>query len=87
MICYIGVGSNLGNRLGYIRKAIALLKKSKRVKVKKVSSVYETVPVGGPVGQRKYLNLALKVQTRLLPSDLLLFLKETERKAGRKKRN
>ena len=40
--CYIGIGSNLGDRRAYIDAAIEELKKLKEIKVKRVSTVYET---------------------------------------------
>ncbi len=86
MICYIGVGSNLGNRSGYIRKAIALLKEINDIKIRKISPVYETKPVGGPSGQGKFLNLALKVKTSLTPETLLSVLKKIETETGRHRR-
>jgi 2-amino-4-hydroxy-6-hydroxymethyldihydropteridine diphosphokinase len=86
MICYIGIGSNLGNRIGYIKKALVLLKKTGAVHLKKISPVYETEPIGGPKKQSWYLNLAAKVRTDLSPEELLILLKGVEKRAGRKTR-
>jgi len=49
----------------------------------KVSSLYETEPVGGPPGQGKYLDGAAEIRTSLGPHDLLKHLKQIELKAGR----
>ena len=54
------------------------------INVKKVSSIYETEPVGGPV-QGKFLNGVLKAETTLAPPALLAGLKNIERHLKRKK--
>lgn len=81
--CYLGVGSNLGNRKENIRRAVELLKSSK-IKVKKISTIIETEPVGGPP-QGKFLNAVLEVNTNLKPRALLETLKSIEEKLGRKR--
>ncbi len=87
MVCYIGVGSNVGNRKSYIKKAIALLNISQGIKIKDISPVYETMPEGGPDGQGKYLNLVLKLDTAFSLSALISRLKKIERLTGRLHRN
>ena len=82
--CYLGVGSNLGNRERNIRKAISKLKKIRRIKVEKVSRVYQTLPVGRG-DQRKFLNAAIRLRTDLAPMRLLKKLKALEASLGRKK--
>lgn len=79
---YIGIGSNLGDRRGYIERAVRLLNKTDRVRVDKVSSLYETNPVGGPT-QGKYLNGAIKIETDLSCRELLERLLEVEGILGR----
>ncbi len=86
MVCYIGVGSNLGDRRAYIKKAIALLKATHGVRVKTVSPVYETKPQGGPKGQSDFLNLVIRADCAMSPEKLLSILKEVERQVGRKER-
>jgi 7,8-dihydro-6-hydroxymethylpterin-pyrophosphokinase len=44
---YLGLGSNLGDRMGYLRRAVATLRQVDACLA--VSPVYETAPVGGPV--------------------------------------
>lgn len=83
-ICYIGLGSNLGNRRENIKRAIALLKKNQGLKVKKVSRIIETKPVGY-LRQPKFLNGVIKIETGLSPQELLKELKGVEKKMGRKK--
>ena len=57
---YIGIGSNLGDRKKYINDAIDLLNSHGLLVVKRVSSIYETMPVGGPP-QASYLNGVIKI--------------------------
>ena len=82
--CYLGLGSNLGNRKENIKKALEYLKSAKGVKIEKLSRIYETKPVGGPP-QGKFLNAALKISASLSPVLLLKVLKKIEKQLGRKK--
>jgi len=81
-ICYIGLGSNLGNRQANINKAIEYLKSNSQIKIEKISSIIETEPQGGPP-QGKFLNAVVKIKTSLAPQDLLRFLQDIEAKLGR----
>ncbi|MBI5150684.1 MAG: 2-amino-4-hydroxy-6-hydroxymethyldihydropteridine diphosphokinase [Candidatus Omnitrophica bacterium] len=80
-IVYIGLGSNLGDRAGYIQSAVALLRE-KGVSVLKQSTIIETDPVGGPP-QSKFLNAVVKVETQLSPLELLGQCQAIEQKLGR----
>jgi 2-amino-4-hydroxy-6-hydroxymethyldihydropteridine diphosphokinase len=84
MLCYIGIGSNLGDRLGYIESAIKKLKETDKIKINKISSIHETEPVGGPK-QGKYLNAAIEIDTGLNPKELLARLQNIESQLGRKR--
>ncbi|MCM8787098.1 MAG: 2-amino-4-hydroxy-6-hydroxymethyldihydropteridine diphosphokinase [Candidatus Omnitrophica bacterium] len=79
---YIGVGSNLGDRLKNINDAIEELKKNKKIKVEKVSTIIETEPEGN-LAQPKYLNAVLKIKTSLSATKLLEILQLIETKLGR----
>ena len=81
---YIGIGSNLGDRKGYIESAINMLKDTRDIKVNSVSKLYETDPVGGPP-QGRFLNGVIKVETDLSARDLLDRLKTIEDTLGRKR--
>ena len=83
MVVYIGIGSNLGNRRRNILLAVQGIADSKDTEVLKLSKLIETDPVGGPLGQRKFLNAALKIATDLSPESLLERLQAIERKLGR----
>ena len=83
-IVFLGVGSNLGDRQQNIQRALSLLKENAEIEVLAVSEFIETDPEGGP-SQGKFLNGALKVETDLLPLELLSQLKMIERRLGRVK--
>ena len=82
-IAFLGIGSNLGDRQAHIDKALLLLKEKGDIELLAVSSLQETEPEGGPAGQGKYLNGALKIRTSLTPLELLSRLKGIERRCGR----
>lgn len=84
MQCYIGVGSNLGDRQGNIEAAIQRLREAGGIEVTKVSSIYETEPVGGPQ-QPKYLNGVIAINTELEPRQLLLALQKIENQLGKQR--
>ena len=81
-IVYIGVGSNLGNRRQNIRQALNLLDQTPGIRVKKISSISETDPVGGP-RQGKYLNAVASISTTVTPAKLLKTLQAIEKQLGR----
>ncbi|MFH0762404.1 MAG: 2-amino-4-hydroxy-6-hydroxymethyldihydropteridine diphosphokinase [Candidatus Omnitrophota bacterium] len=85
VICYLGVGSNLGDRHRNIKEAIRRINSLKGTKVLKISRIIQSKPSGGPRRQPQFLNAALKVRTELSPSLLLSSLKTIEKKMGRKK--
>jgi dihydroneopterin aldolase/2-amino-4-hydroxy-6-hydroxymethyldihydropteridine diphosphokinase len=85
VICYLGIGSNLGDRHKTIKLAVKEINALKDTKVIRSSRVVQTEPIGGPAGQPKFLNAALKIKTELSPLDLLKQLKRIEKKLGRKK--
>lgn len=80
-IVYIGIGSNLGNRQKNCCRAIELLEK-KGIVVKKISSVYDTEP-WGVTDQPRFINIAIEVETKLEPYQLLIALKDIEKEIGR----
>jgi 2-amino-4-hydroxy-6-hydroxymethyldihydropteridine diphosphokinase len=76
---FLGLGSNLGDRVRYLREAIATLAE---LGPTRVSPVYETEPVGGP-DQGAYLNLVVEVRTGATPHDLLGVCRRLEVAADR----
>jgi GTP cyclohydrolase-4 len=81
---YLSLGSNLGSRQANLDMALHLL--SERMRMGKVSSIYDTEPLGN-VNQPRFLNLACEVFTRLSPEGLLALTKGIERKMGRYSRS
>jgi len=82
--CYIGLGSNLGNRRMNIRSAIRSIEALPGTAVIKVSRIIETDPRGGPKTQGKFLNACIKIMTNLAPAKLLRDFKKIEMALGRK---
>jgi 2-amino-4-hydroxy-6-hydroxymethyldihydropteridine diphosphokinase len=81
----LSLGSNLGSKRENIAKAISLLIEKKILVNVKVSSFYETEPVGFK-DQPQFINAAITGETLLNPKELLLKCKEIEREIGRKPR-
>lgn len=79
---YLGLGSNVGDRLNNLKKAIGELEKV--VKILNISSVYETEP-WGVQNQERFYNSVVEVETELYPIELLEKLQQIELKLGRKK--
>jgi len=75
---YIGIGSNLGDRSGYIDQAMAALAAVAGVKITALSSIIETAPQGGPLCQGNYLNAVVEISCRLTAKDLLMRLQAIE---------
>ncbi len=78
---YIGLGSNVGDRLAYLTKACVELEDV--CDILTVSSIYETDPVGIAT-THLFLNMAIEAETAFDPPELLKQLKEIEEKLGRK---
>ena len=80
MTAYLGLGSNMGNRQDNLDRALEFL--SQRLRVGKISSIYDTEPIGN-TSQPRFLNLVCQVYTRLAPMELLALAKGIESKLGR----
>ncbi|MPZ87013.1 MAG: 2-amino-4-hydroxy-6-hydroxymethyldihydropteridine diphosphokinase [Nitriliruptorales bacterium] len=79
---FLGVGSNIGDRMDHLQRAVDLLHADERTRVDAVSSVYETAPVGGPQ-QDPFLNISVRVATRRTPLRLLALCHAVEARLGR----
>jgi 2-amino-4-hydroxy-6-hydroxymethyldihydropteridine diphosphokinase len=79
---YIGIGSNVGNRLGYLQQAVDHLAQLPGTTVSGASRVYMTEPFGDP-DQERYFNAVVAVQTSLDPADLRTRCKAIEHDLGR----
>lgn len=79
---FLSLGSNLGNRYEMLQDAVRLLQEQTELKVTRVSSVYETDPVGY-TDQSPFLNLVVEVQSKLSADEVLSICLETEQTLGR----
>ena len=78
---FLGLGSNLGDRLANLQQALDLLGEH-GVRVVACSRVWETDPVGGPA-QPDFLNVVLRIETWLSPQELLTACNRVETELGR----
>ncbi len=78
---FLSLGSNRGNRKGYLESALDRLRQS-GARVTRISSVYQTEPVDF-TDQPWFLNLACRLQTALNPQDLLALCQQVEKELGR----
>jgi 2-amino-4-hydroxy-6-hydroxymethyldihydropteridine diphosphokinase len=74
---FVGLGSNLGDRMGYLREAVDGLDD-----LVEISTVYETAPVGGPE-QGRYLNMVAQLETAASARELLEICQALEIEAQR----
>jgi 2-amino-4-hydroxy-6-hydroxymethyldihydropteridine diphosphokinase len=80
---YLGLGSNVGDRLANLRSAVERLDAHDAIAVVARSSVYETEPVGEVLEQADFYNAVVVVETDLEPRELLAACKQVERDLGR----
>lgn len=86
VMAYVALGSNLGDRRRHVEVAVARLGGLPWTRVRRVSSLYDTAPVGPGAkegGQRRYLNGVAELDTRLGLGTLHALLRGIERTAGR----
>ncbi len=84
MRAYVSVGSNLGDRWGFLALAARELRAVPGIAVLRASCVYDTEPLG-PAGQGRYLNAVLEVETTLPPLEVLRTLLRVEETAYRQR--
>lgn len=78
----IALGSNLGDRLAHLDAALTALARTPGLRLRRVSTVLQTEPVG-PVPQGPYLNAVALAECSLEPEDLLAAMMAIERSRGR----
>ncbi|MFC3210826.1 MULTISPECIES: 2-amino-4-hydroxy-6-hydroxymethyldihydropteridine diphosphokinase [Planomicrobium] len=81
---YLSLGSNMGDRVGMLRQAVRLLKEHPAINVMKISSLYETAPVGF-TEQDAFLNMVVQLQTDLNAYELLEICQDIEQTLDRKR--
>jgi 2-amino-4-hydroxy-6-hydroxymethyldihydropteridine diphosphokinase len=80
-LVYLGLGSNLEDRMGNLEAAVGYLRQ--RLTIEQVSSVYETEPMGYE-DQPLFLNAVMSAATELEPLEILRFVKRIESDLGRR---
>lgn len=83
-LAFIGLGSNLGDRQGYIRQALEYVDALPHTRVVEVSSFYEAEPLEYP-DQGWFVNAVAKIETLLEPLDLLNELQIVEKRLQRQR--
>jgi 2-amino-4-hydroxy-6-hydroxymethyldihydropteridine diphosphokinase len=81
---YLSMGSNIGDRLNFLKEGLNELRNNKEIKITKISSVYETAPVGF-LNQNNFLNIIVEIETSLNPFQLLEYNQGIEKKLKRVK--
>jgi 2-amino-4-hydroxy-6-hydroxymethyldihydropteridine diphosphokinase len=82
MVCYLGLGANIGRPLQQLAAAISALATTPDISLQRSSSVYATKPVG-PVEQPGFLNMVVAISTELSPMQLLQMALAIEAQLGR----
>ena len=81
-IAYIGLGSNMKSPKQQIKSAIKSIEGIALTQVLKVSSLYKSKPIG-PQNQNDYINAVAKIDTDLMPLELLECMQDIENQQGR----
>lgn len=81
----LSLGSNLGDRLANLQGALDALSDTPEVHIVRVSSVYETTPVGAPPGSEDFLNVIVLADSTLSVSTLLDRVQAVESAFGRER--
>jgi 2-amino-4-hydroxy-6-hydroxymethyldihydropteridine diphosphokinase len=84
MKAVVALGSNLGDRFDYLQKAVNEINSLTDIEILEISSVYDTLPVGGPE-QGNYLNAVATLNTKFEAEELLLKLLLIELNLGRQR--
>lgn len=82
---FVSLGSNLGNRLGYLRTATLALGRGPQTSVVATSKVYETAPVEVEEEQPDYLNCVVELECGLSALELLRYCQGIEAALGRER--
>lgn len=83
VIAYLSLGSNKGDRIGYVQQAAATLGTFENVKIVRTSSFYETEPWNMAATSTWFVNAVIEIKTTLSPQDLLALCQRIETQLGR----
>jgi len=81
---YLALGSNIGNKIKFIKTAYLLLERSEKIEIIKKSSFYFSKAYGEET-LNDFVNSVIEIETSLKPTELLTFCKNIEKLLGRKK--
>lgn len=82
---YLGLGTNMGDRLNYLNQALNILNSHSNIKISKKSKLYET-KAWGYTEQADFLNMCVEIETDLDPNDLLHVCQDVEKKLNRERK-
>jgi 2-amino-4-hydroxy-6-hydroxymethyldihydropteridine diphosphokinase len=82
---FLSLGSNLGDRLAYLRAVVAALGRGHRMRITGTSKVYETVPIEVEEEQPDYLNCVVELECGVTAIELLRFCQGVEAALGRER--
>lgn len=83
-IAYISLGSNMGDKVASLKQAVLLLQQHPSIIVTKVSSIYDTDPVGYEE-QDVFMNIVVEIETTLFAQELLNVCQEIEQNLKRER--
>ena len=83
-IVYLSLGSNIGDRLGYVQQAASLIGTTENIKIVTTSSFYETEPWQMNT-KNWFVNAIVQISTTYTPDELLQVIQRIEDKLGRKR--
>lgn len=83
-IVYLSLGSNSGDRIGYVQQATSLLGASDNITLIRTSAFYETEPWGMD-SENWFVNAVVEIKTSLSPQELLAECQRIEQQLGRKR--
>lgn len=83
-IVYLSLGSNYGDRIGYVQQATSLLGASDNITLIRTSAFYETEP-WGMESENWFVNAVVEIKTSLSPQDLLAECQRIEKQLGRRR--
>ena len=81
---YLSAGSNVGDKISYLKSALIKLSSNKNIALQKISSLYETLPFG-KTDQNNFMNIVFSLLTSYSPIDLFNEIKQIESEIGRSK--
>jgi 2-amino-4-hydroxy-6-hydroxymethyldihydropteridine diphosphokinase len=83
---FLSLGSNLDDRLAYLRAAVQALRRGSRMKLLGISKVYETAPVEVEGEQPDYLNCVVELECGVSVTELLRYCEGVEAALGRERK-